>query len=177
MRRRVLVPLAAVLAAGVLVLGTSAVTGASVGDKKLKKCDAKTATKGVAKALHTFLTAKTGALKVALVDLQPDQVAAYAKAIGDSDAAATAAGVALPVDAAKVKAKCKGKNKAGFTYDLVNSETGDPLLAGQAGDAVLKKGKWLLDATYPCDLTDQNPVAAAASTECYNAIGQEDPTP
>jgi len=178
MRRRLLVVLSVVIAAGTLVVGTTAATAGASTASKITKCVPKTAGKGIQKALVAFLTGATGADKVALVDVAADQRDALAAAVDASGAAAEAQGLALPVTAAKTKATCSGKKAATFTYDLVNKDTGDPLLPGQAGDAVLKKGKWLLSAVFVCDLGDQNPAGAGAiSTQCYTAIGEEDPTP
>jgi len=176
MRRRLLVALSVALAAGALVVGTSAVTaGASTASKKLTKCAPKSAAKGITNALNAFLTGDTGEDKLALTDLTADELAAMAPAIDESSRIAEEGGLSLPVEAGNVTATCDSKKAATFGYDLQNSETGDPLLPDQSGNAVLKKGKWFLDPAFPCDLSANNPAAATAVAACYTAIGLDVP--
>jgi hypothetical protein len=167
---------AAVLAAGSLVVGTSVVTaGASApAQKKLTKCAKKSAAKGITKALNAFLQGEGAEAKSELIDLSNADEAAFLAALDASSAGAEASGQALPVKAGNVKATCSGKKAASFVYDLQQAETGDPLLPEQPGDAVLKRGKWLIDPVLVCDLTNQNPGAPPeAKAGCYTSVGLE----
>jgi len=178
MPRLVRALLSAVLVGGVLVLGMSAVARASVGDKKLTKCATKSASKGIAKALDTTFNAETGIDAAKVIDLTPDQVDAFAAALQQIMDAGEAAGSSTPpVKAANVKPTCTGKTKADFTYDVANAE-GSVVSPSLQGDAVLKKGKWLLDPVNVCDNFAHSVVAAqlAAAAACYSALGIEGAT-
>ena len=170
MLRLVRVLLSVIVATGLVVLGTSAAASASVGDKKIKKCATKTASKAIAKALAKTMNAETGEDSAKVMDVPPDQFDAFAAALQQAKDASTPSGVELKV--INVKATCQGKTSASFTFDIA-ADDGTVVAPGQEGDAVLKKGKWLLNPVNACDNLGRNPQPAilAAATACYAALG------
>jgi hypothetical protein len=181
MRRRVRLSVVAILAVGVVVLGTTAVAGASVGDKKLTKCQPKTAAKPIAKLLTVVTNSTSAAEGAKEFALKPSQVSAFTAVLQASADATKASGVrqGTNLGAAHVKVQCQGKTKANFTYDLVQNPAGQVLVPGVQGNAVLKKGKWLLDPIFVCARLSHSPFASQASAgpACYTAIGLKPPTP
>jgi hypothetical protein len=174
MRRRLLVVLSVVIAAGALVVGASAATAGASTASKITKCAPKSAAKGITKAMNAFLQGETTDDKVKLIDLSNADEAAFKAALEASSAGAEASGSSLPVKAGNLKATCSGKKAASFTYDLEHAETGAALLPAQPGDAVLKGGKWRIDPVLVCDLTNMNPGAPPeAKSGCYTSVGLE----
>jgi hypothetical protein len=156
MRRRILVPLVAVLAAGGLAVGTSAsLAGASVSAKAAPVCAGKTkkqAIKDIKLAFDYFLNGSKG--------YTDDQKAAFIENM-DTDAALKAllvAGSVANADAAKTtnvkvsKVKCTGKKTAEVTADLVISGAVTPGIFPNPGGAVLVGKVWKVTQQNYCDL-------------------------
>ena len=162
----------AIVVVCLIALTMTATASASVADKKLKKCDPKTAAKGIAKALNVAIGAETAADAVKLVDLQPDQVDAYTAALQQAMDASTSSGSSNK--AVNVTATCQGKSAADFTYDYADAD-GTVLSPALQGNAILRKGKWLLDPVNACDSLAHGigEAVLAAAGACYEALGLE----
>ncbi|MBM3693994.1 MAG: hypothetical protein FJW77_12000 [Actinobacteria bacterium] len=173
----------AILLVASLALGTGLVTAASPAfaakkkTAKITSCKAdKNLNVNVQQAFIPFFTGQTAAERVANVldgtkILAPVEVStAAARASGQSSAAT----VTIPV---KVVATCAGKTGARFTYDLAlnqpASAVSSPPATGAglnfAGDAVLVKGKWLIDPLTVCDLIGRNPSTPTVGPDCIKA--------
>lgn len=174
MSRLIRVLLSTAVVATLLVAETASIAGASTGDKKLTKCAPKTATKAIAKALKKSQKAKTGADTAKLMNLEPDQVDAFAAAMQQSMDARSAN--SLPEKLINIKVTCRDKTTADFTYDV--SVQGTVVASALPWDAVLKKGKWLLDPVKVCDNLARSTQAAqlSAATACYTALGIQNAT-
>lgn len=179
MLRLMRVLLSVVVAAGLVALGTASFASASVVDKNTKKCATKSASKAIAKALKKTMAAETGADSSKFMDLQSDQFDAFAAALQAAMDAAEASGQSTaPVKAVNVTATCQGKTAADFTYDVATAD-GSVVASGLQGDAVLKKGMWLLDPVNACDNLSRGIGVAQiqAANACYAALGVEPTNP
>jgi hypothetical protein len=139
---------------------------------KESKCT-KNSKKGITYSLTQFFTAPTAAGKVAYVV----NGAALQQVVDQSNTAAQQLGLTkagqntIPVG---VAVQCTGKTAANFTFDLqfqdaTTGTTVAPLGLKVSGDAVIKKGGWLISAATVCDLTQME--SAQFGTACYNAAG------
>jgi hypothetical protein len=163
--------------------GTTTTTAPKIA--KVTKCQTKTATPGITRALMSFLTGGNAAAAMKYVD----QGSKIGTSYEQSQAADTAAGLTSPQKPTlpeAVKVQCTGATKANFSYslyfkDLTTGTTTAPLTTA-SGDALIKKGVWFISPTTVCDLSDaaissvSDPTLKAqvttAVTNCYQAIGQ-----
>lgn len=172
----------AILLVASLTLGTGLVTAASPAfaakkTAKITSCKAdKNLNVNIQKAFIPFFAGQTAAERVANVKdgtkiLAPVAVSTEAaRASGQS----TAGLVTVPV---KVVATCDGKTGATFTYDLALNQPASAVSSPPAtgaglnfsGDAVLVKGKWLIDALTVCDLIGRNPNTPTVGPDCIKA--------
>ena len=156
MRRRILVPLVAVLAAGGLAVGASAsMAGASVSAKAAPACAGKTkkqAIKDIKLAFDYFLDGAK--------NYTPDQKAPFIEDM-DTDAAfkdllvkgqAANAAAASTTNVKVSKVICKGKKNAVVTADLVISGAVTPGIFPNPGSAVLVGKVWKVTKQNYCDL-------------------------
>lgn len=155
MRRRVWVPLAAVLTAGALAIGTSVVTaGASVASAKAPVCAGKTkkkAIKDIKKAFDYFLNGTVGRTsedKIPFIeDLDTDtELLAQFTASAEANAA-QAATTSVKVN----KVTCAGKKEADVEADLVLNGTPTPGIL-LPSTAVLVGKVWKVSKASYCDL-------------------------
>jgi len=170
MRRRVLVPLLAVLTASGLALGSvGTLAGASVSAAKPAACAGKTkkkATKQIKQTWDIFLNGGAGrtlderkvvvqgADDPALLDLFNSIFAANAD---------LAAMTTTRVD----KVKCTGKKTADVTFFLINNQTNQPLLPdAQVGGAVIEGGMWKVAKEAVCALIALANPASIESGPC-----------
>ncbi len=169
-QRSATVVIAGLCAAFVLALGMSAEAGASVSEKKLTKCATKSASKAITKALNKLYKTDDAADIVKVSDLSPDQVDAYQSAVQQLLTAQPPNPGATP-KAVNLKATCQGKTAADFTYEV--SIGGNVVSRGSQGDAVLKKGKWLLNPQNMCDNLAHSVTQAQLTfaSACYAALG------
>jgi len=158
MRRRMLVSLATVLAAGSLVIGSSvAVAGASAPEKGgAPLCAGKTkkaAIKAIKVAYDYFLngaanyTAEQKESYIQNMDKDPDLAALFVK--GSEQNAGAAATTNVQVD----KVTCKGKKKADVDAQLVLNGTPTPGIFPSPGGAILVGKVWKVTQQTFCDLT------------------------
>ena len=156
MRRRVWVPLAAVLTVGALAIGTSVVTaGASVASAKAPVCAGKTkkkAIKDIKKAFDYFLNGTVGRAPeekipfIETMDTDPEFEALYLA--GAEANAAQAATTSVKVNSVK----CVGKKEALVDADLVLNGTQTPGIL-LPSNAVLIGKVWKVSKGAFCDLT------------------------
>ena len=170
MRRRVLVPLLAVIAASGLVLGTSvAVAGASVSAAKPAPCAGKTKEKAVKQIKATWDIFLNGAAGRTLDERKVVVQGADDPALLElfNSIFAANADLAAMTTTRVDKVTCTSKKQADVEFFLINTTTGDPLLPdAQAGAAVIEDGMWKVSTEAVCSLIALAQPASIESGPC-----------
>ena len=171
MRRVVLLLVAAAIMSVGLMAGPAGAAKKITSCKADKKIDA-----NIQAAFVPFFLGETSADRVKTVD----DGAKITALLDESTAAARAGGQSSSSTATypvSIKATCDSKTTATFTYDLalnVPKPITSPPSSGAglsfAGDALLKKGKWLISAGTICDLIGANPATPTIGQRCIDAI-------
>ena len=171
MRRVVLL----LVAASIMSVGLMA--GPASAAKKITSCQKdKNVNANIQAAFVPFFLGATSADRVKTV-ADGTKITAL---LDESTAAAQAAGQSSSSTATypvAIQATCDSKTTATFTYDLalgLPKPVTNPPSTGVglkfAGDALLKKGKWLISAGTICDLIGANPNTPTIGPRCLDAI-------
>jgi hypothetical protein len=169
MRRRVLVPLTSVVAAGALVLSMSVGAGASVPASKAALCAGSTkkaAIKQIKKTWDIFLNGAGGYTNdqkkavIENVDKNPELGAIFDR-LQQQNAGAAA------TTAPKINSiKCVSKKKASVDYDLILGGQVNPDIITAPAEAVLVGKVWKISQQSYCDISTLGDPSLAESGPC-----------